>query len=90
MTMTEPKQTLDSQKTPQSLPSRASYGVPIVRIFEEIGRIITALYCIFLLYDNLSLTELMFWMNIMFTFYVCPHYWNGQGCCNLPSGLGHG
>ena len=38
-------QTLDSQKTPHISPSRASYGVPFVRIFEKIGRVITAPHC---------------------------------------------
>ena len=35
-------QTLDSQKTPHSLPSWASYGVSFVRILEKIYRVIMA------------------------------------------------
>ena len=38
-------QTLDSQKTLHSSPSRASYGVSIVRILEKIDRVITAPHC---------------------------------------------
>ena len=37
----------ESQQTPHSLPSRASYGVSIVRIWEKIDCIITALHCTF-------------------------------------------
>ena len=35
---------MKSQKTPHSSPSRASYGVSVVRICEQIDRIIVALY----------------------------------------------
>ena len=39
-------QTSKSQQTPHTSPSRASYVVAIVRIWEEIDRVITALHCI--------------------------------------------
>ena len=39
-------QTVDSQNTLHSSPSRASYGVSIVRIFVKIDRVITASPCI--------------------------------------------
>ena len=37
---------LFSQQTPDISPSRASYGVSIVRKLEKIDRVITALHCI--------------------------------------------
>ena len=39
-------QNLDSQKTSHSLPSRASYGVSIVRILEKINFLIMTPHCI--------------------------------------------
>ena len=39
-------QTSNSQQTPHTSPSRASYGVSIVRILEKIDLVITALHCI--------------------------------------------
>ena len=39
-------QTSNSQQAPHTSPSRASYGVSIVRIWEKIDRIITAPHCI--------------------------------------------
>ena len=39
-------QILESQQTPHTSPSRASYGVSIVRILEKIDRVITAPHCI--------------------------------------------
>ena len=41
-TEVEHKSEFDSQKTPQSSPLRASYGVPIVIILDKIDRVITA------------------------------------------------
>ena len=38
-------QTMNSRKTSYTSPSRASYGVSLVRICEKIDRIITALHC---------------------------------------------
>ena len=38
-------QILDSQKTPHSLPSRASYGMFLMRILEEIDHVIMASHC---------------------------------------------
>ena len=38
---------LESQQTPYTSPSRASYGVYIVRILEKIDRVIPALHCIY-------------------------------------------
>ena len=38
-------QTSKSQHTPHTSPSRASYGVSIVRIWEKINRVITAPHC---------------------------------------------
>ena len=46
MTDTEYKQTVDSQKTLHTSPSRASYGVSIVRILEKIECVIIAPQCI--------------------------------------------
>ena len=37
---------LETQQTPHSSPSRVSYGVSIVRIWEKIDRVITMLHCI--------------------------------------------
>ena len=37
----------ESQQSPQTSPSRASYGVPIVWIFKKIDCVITAPHCIF-------------------------------------------
>ena len=37
---------LYTHKTPHTSPSRASYGVPIVRIFEKIDLVIMTLWCI--------------------------------------------
>ena len=39
-------QSLNSQKTSFTSPSRASYGMSIVRILEKIDRVITAPECI--------------------------------------------
>ena len=39
-------QTSNSQQAPHTSPSRPSYGVSIVRIWEKIDRIITAPHCI--------------------------------------------
>ena len=39
-------QTLDSQNTPHTSPSRASYGVSFVSILEKIDRVLMAPYCI--------------------------------------------
>ena len=39
-------QNIDSQKILHSSPSRANYGVSIVRILEKIDRVITAPHCI--------------------------------------------
>ena len=39
-------QTSNSQQTPLGSPSRASYGVSIVRILEKIDRVLTAPHCI--------------------------------------------
>ena len=39
------KQILESQQTPHTSTSRASYGVSLVRILEKIDRVITALHC---------------------------------------------
>ena len=39
-------QTSESQQTPHTSPSRASYGVPIVMICDKIDRVITAPHCI--------------------------------------------
>ena len=39
-------QALESQQTPHTSPSGASYGVSLVRILEKIDRVITALHCI--------------------------------------------
>ena len=36
-----------SQQTPHTSPSRASYGMAIVRILEKIDRVITAPHCIY-------------------------------------------
>ena len=41
-------QLLDSQKTPNTSPYRASYRVSFVNICEEIDRVITAPHCIML------------------------------------------
>ena len=38
-------QTLNSQKTPHATPSRASYGVSVVKIWVEIVRVITTPHC---------------------------------------------
>ena len=38
-------QILESQQTPHTSPSRVSYGVSIVRIWEEIDRLITEPHC---------------------------------------------
>ena len=38
-------QVLESQQTPHISPSRASYGVSIVRILEKIDRVVTAPHC---------------------------------------------
>ena len=40
-------QTLDSQQTPHSSPSWASYGMSVVRIREKINHVIATLWCIF-------------------------------------------
>ena len=40
---------LESQQTPHTLPSRASYGVSIVRIWDKIDSVITAPHCIWLI-----------------------------------------
>ena len=39
-------QTLNSQKTPHNLPSRASYGVSLVSILEETDGVITSPHCV--------------------------------------------
>ena len=46
MTGTERKSDLNSQKTHYSSPSRASYRVSVVKIFEMIDSVITAFHCI--------------------------------------------
>ena len=38
-------QTLTSQQTPHTSPSRASYGMSIVRIWEKTDPILTSLHC---------------------------------------------
>ena len=38
-------QTFESQQTPHTSPSRASYGVSIMRILEKVDRVITAPHC---------------------------------------------
>ena len=43
---------LNSQRTPHSSPSRASYGVSCVRIWVKIGRVTTAPHCISVLYNT--------------------------------------
>ena len=42
-------QILESQQTPHNSPSRARYGVPIVRIWEKFYRVITARHCTFII-----------------------------------------
>ena len=39
-------QILESQQTPHTSPSRASYGVSFVKILEKTDRVITAPHCI--------------------------------------------
>ena len=50
-------QRLESQQTPHISPSRASYGVSIVRIWEKIDRVITAPHCILLKTDHVLKTS---------------------------------
>ena len=40
------KQIFESQETPHTSPSRASYGVSLARLLEKIDRVITAPHCI--------------------------------------------
>ena len=45
-------QIFESQQTPHISPSRASYGMPIVRILEKIDCVITAPHCTFYCLQN--------------------------------------
>ena len=61
-------QTLYSQQTPQTSPSRASFGLSTVRIWEKIDRLITAPRC----------ASLFFLIGIIFYSYALTltmHHW---------------
>ena len=45
---------LESQQTPHTSPSRASYGVSIVRILQKIDRVITAPHCMSLVIEVIA------------------------------------
>ena len=46
MAAAEPKSDIELTKKNHTLPSRVSYGVSVVRIWEKIYRVITAPHCI--------------------------------------------
>ena len=74
---------LKPQQTPHISPSRASYGVSIVRIWEKIDRVITATYCmcviLYLLVRLLWATNTYIFVITMYLcgmagLYVCTNY----------------